>query len=73
MEHFVKFMISPLQPNNTYKYYGGEEGLLVLVDAPLAVEGEGQDGQDHHLHRVGHPAQAHHEAQHHLDHSQYEL
>lgn len=34
----------------TYEDDGGEEGLPVLVDAPLAVEGQRQDRQDHHLH-----------------------
>ncbi len=44
----------------TYEDYGGKEGLSVLVDAPLAVQGYGQDGEDHHLHGVSHPAQSHH-------------
>ena len=38
--------MSPL----TYEDDGSEEGLSVLVDPPLAVQGQGQDGQDHHLH-----------------------
>ena len=39
----------------TYKDNSREECLPVLVDAPLAVQRQGQDGQDHHLHRVSHP------------------
>ena len=38
-----------------------------MIDAPLALEGEGQDGQDHHLHTVCHPAQPHDEAEHDLE------
>ena len=46
---------------------GGEEGLLVLVYPPLAVQSQGEDGEDHHLHAVGHPAEADDEAEHDLE------
>ena len=39
-----------MPPPLTYEDDGSEEGLSVLVDPPLAVQGQGQDGQDHHLH-----------------------
>ena len=41
--------------------------MPVLVDPPLAVEGEGKDGEDHHLHAVRHPAEADDEAEHDLE------
>ena len=50
----------------TYEDDGGEESLLVVVDAPLALESQGEDGEDHHLHAVSHPAQAHDEAENNL-------
>ena len=49
-----------------YKDHGGEKGLTISVDAPFAVEGQRQDRQDHHLHRVGHPTQANHQRQQYL-------
>ena len=36
--------------------------LVVLAEPPGAVQGRRQDAQDHHLHRVGHPAQPRQEA-----------
>ena len=43
--------------HHAHKDDGGEEGLVVLAEAPRAVQGRRQDAQDHHLHRVRHPAQ----------------
>ena len=57
----------------TYEDDRGEEGLLVVVDAPLALEGEGQQGEDHHLHAVRHPAQAHDEAENYLKFSEADV
>ena len=51
----------------TYEDDGGEERLLVVVDAPLALQSQGEDGEDHHLHAVRHPAKADHEAEHDLE------
>ena len=50
----------------TYEDDCGEQGLLVVVDPPLALESQGEDGKDHHLHTVRHPAEAHDEAENNL-------
>ena len=41
--------------------------MPVLVDPPLAVEGEGKDGEDHHLHAVRHPAETDDDAEYNLE------
>ena len=33
----------------TYEDDCGKQGLLVVVDPPLALESQGEDGEDHHL------------------------
>ena len=51
----------------TYEDDRGEESLPVVVYPPLALESQGQDGEDHHLHAVRHPAEADDEAEHYLE------
>ena len=46
---------------------GGEEGLPVLIYPPLAVQSQGEDGEDHHLHAVRHPAETDDDAEYNLE------